>query len=49
MDIFEAYVRENAAYANPVYVKEPRNADSQYRHGGTIGLLKKNLWGEKSA
>lgn len=49
MDIVNAYVHENDSYEEPILVKEPDNERATYTYGETVGLLKRNVWGGKSA
>lgn len=49
MDIYNAYIHEEAMNAKPVNLNESRNSNGTYTHGGAIGILQLNLWGGKSA
>lgn len=49
MDIRNAFVQEPSQYSKPIYVKGTPYSNGQYPHAKRIGLLKRNLWGGKSA
>lgn len=48
MEIVNEYVHEDAMYEKPVFVKEKEKEKGQYVNRGTIGVLRKTLWGGKS-
>lgn len=48
-DITSAYLHENSSASTTVYVKQLPKFDGSYSHPSTFGILKKNLYGGKSA
>lgn len=48
-DISSAYLHENASPCQCVYVEQPARFNGNLKHEGNYGLLKKNLYGGKSA
>lgn len=48
LDVRSAFLHEEYRYGKPVYVREMPRADGSYKHGGTIGLLRLNLYGNPS-
>lgn len=48
-DIKGAFLHEAFGYGGIVYVKEPKRADGTYRHGNTVGVLRGNMYGGRSA
>jgi len=48
MDGKAAYKDELYEWNIPVYVKEPKRGDGTYAHGGTVGRLRRKLYGSPS-
>lgn len=45
MDVTSEFLHEMYRFHKPVYVREMARADGKYKHGNTIGILVKNLYG----
>lgn len=48
MDLKSAYTQAQFDFDQTVFVKEPPRANGTFKHGNTIGILRKNLYGGKS-
>lgn len=49
IDIKGAFLHDIYGYHNPVYIKEMARVDGSYKHGGTINILQRNLYGNLSS
>lgn len=47
LDMKSAYIHTDFMFNKKLYFKEPPRENGQYKHGGTVGVLKKNIYGGK--
>lgn len=48
VDVRSAFLHEEYKYVKPVCIKEMPRADGTFKHGGTVGFLRLNLYGNPS-
>lgn len=48
MDIYRAFLNEKFKYFKPIFIKEPPRKIGKFKHGGTVGILELNFYGNTS-
>lgn len=48
LDVQSEFLYEDYFYGKPVYIREASRADGTYKNGKTVGMLKRNLYGNPS-
>lgn len=49
LDIKGTLLQEAFGYGDTVYIKDPKRTNGNYKHGGTVGVLRGNMYGGRSA